>query len=89
MWEVIQGVWIEMRCFSSSRCRGYLHAKNLSSGGEYLTFVSLVMSHAGLETFAQRQQRVHLGLPKEERVRIAKQRIKEAECNQSCGGRRE
>jgi hypothetical protein len=27
MWEVIEGVWVEMLCFSASRCRGYLHAK--------------------------------------------------------------
>ncbi|OEL22336.1 hypothetical protein BAE44_0016643, partial [Dichanthelium oligosanthes] len=33
--------------------------------GEYLTFVSLLMSHAGLENFAERQQRVQLRLPKE------------------------
>jgi len=31
MWEVIQGVWVEMLCFSASRCRGYLHAKALGS----------------------------------------------------------
>jgi hypothetical protein len=78
MWEVIEGVWIEMLCFSAGRCRGYLHAKSLGTGGEYLTFVSLLMSHAGLETFAERQQRVQLRFPKEKRVKIAKQRIQEA-----------
>ncbi|KAF0894724.1 hypothetical protein E2562_002012 [Oryza meyeriana var. granulata] len=78
MWQVIRGVWIEMLCFSAGRCRGYLHAKSLGSGGEYLTVVSLVMSHAGLETFAERQQRVQLRLSKEERVSIAKQRIEAA-----------
>ncbi|EEC67874.1 hypothetical protein OsI_35508 [Oryza sativa Indica Group] len=82
MWEIIKGVWIEMLCFSAGRCRGYLHAKSLGTGGEYLTVVSLVMSHAGLETFAERQQRVQLRLSKEERVRIARQRI-EAERNQA------
>ncbi|CAL5091493.1 unnamed protein product [Urochloa decumbens] len=83
MWEVINGVWIEMLCFSAGRCRGYLHAKSLGSGGEYLTFASLLMSHAGLETFAERQQRVQLRLPKEERVKNAKQRIQEAASNQA------
>jgi hypothetical protein len=34
--------------------QGYLHAKSLGSGGEYLTFVSLLMLHAGLETFTER-----------------------------------
>ncbi|KAJ1266385.1 hypothetical protein BS78_08G147200 [Paspalum vaginatum] len=32
-WEVIQGVWVEMLCYSASRCRGYEHAKNLGHGG--------------------------------------------------------
>lgn len=33
MWRVIQGVWVEMLCFSAARSRGYLHAKGLGSGG--------------------------------------------------------
>jgi hypothetical protein len=83
MWEVIEGVWVEMICFSAGRCRGFLHAKSLGSGGEYLSFIWLLMSHAGLETFAERQQRVQLRLPKEERVKIAMQRIQEAASNQA------
>ena len=77
MWKVIRGVWVEMLFFSAGRCRGYLHAKSLCDGGEYLTFVSLLMSHAGLEIFPDKQQRVKLRLPKEQRVRIAKQMIEE------------
>ncbi|XP_025821918.1 uncharacterized protein LOC112897739 isoform X2 [Panicum hallii] len=65
-----------------SRCRGYLHAKSLCDGGEYLSFVSLLMSHAGLEIFPDKQQRVKLRLPKELRVCIAKQMIEEAAGNQ-------
>ena len=83
MWEVIEAVWVEMICFSAGRCRGFLHAKSLGSGGEYLSFIWLLMSHAGLETFAERQQRVQLRLPKEERVKIAMQRIQEAASNQA------
>ncbi|RLN05590.1 uncharacterized protein C2845_PM13G02870 [Panicum miliaceum] len=82
MWEVIRGVWVEMLCFSAGRCRGYLHAKSLCNGGEYLTFVSLLISHAGLEIFLDKQQRVKLRLPKEQRVRIAKQMIEEDAGNQ-------
>ena len=78
MWEVIEAVWVEMICFSAGRCRGFLHAKSLGSGGEYLSFIWLLMSHGGLETFAERQQRVQLRLPKEERVKIVRQRIQEA-----------
>ncbi|KAL6638720.1 hypothetical protein ACP70R_023579 [Stipagrostis hirtigluma subsp. patula] len=59
-WKVIQGVWVEMLCFSASRCRGYLHAKSLGMGGEYLTYVWLLQSHLGLESVAERQQRSHV-----------------------------
>ncbi|CAL5033465.1 unnamed protein product [Urochloa decumbens] len=72
MWQVMRGVWIEMLCFSAGRCRGYLHARSLGSGGEYLTFVSLLMSHAGLETFSERQQRMQLRMPKELRLHIVR-----------------
>ncbi|KAF8694609.1 hypothetical protein HU200_038138 [Digitaria exilis] len=41
MWKVIFGVWVEMLCFSASRCRGYLHAKSLGKGGEYLSYIWL------------------------------------------------
>ena len=34
MWKVIQGVWVEMLCFSAGRCRGHLHATSLCKGGE-------------------------------------------------------
>lgn len=57
MWKVIQGVWLEMMCFSAGRCRGYLHAKALASGGEYLSYVWLVLAHYGMETFPERLQR--------------------------------
>ncbi|EMS45889.1 hypothetical protein TRIUR3_31375 [Triticum urartu] len=39
MWEVMEGVWVEMLCFSASRCRGYLHAKSLGTGPELLTYI--------------------------------------------------
>ena len=29
MWEVIQGVWVEMLCFSAGRYLGYFRAKSL------------------------------------------------------------
>ncbi|KAL6844568.1 hypothetical protein ACP4OV_025227 [Aristida adscensionis] len=60
MWKVIEGVWIEMLCFSASRCRGYLHAKALGSGGEFLTYVWLLLSRMGMETLAERMQRPEL-----------------------------
>ncbi|KAI4965488.1 hypothetical protein ZWY2020_051921 [Hordeum vulgare] len=60
MWNVIEGVWVEMLCFSASRCRGYLHAKSLGSGGELLTYIWLLLSHMGMETLPERLQRTEL-----------------------------
>ncbi|KAF7067358.1 hypothetical protein CFC21_073256 [Triticum aestivum] len=60
MWEVIEGVWVEMLCFSASRCRGYLHAKSLGTGGELLTYICLLLSHMGMETLPERLQRTEL-----------------------------
>uniref|UniRef100_A0ACD5XVP2 Uncharacterized protein n=1 Tax=Avena sativa TaxID=4498 RepID=A0ACD5XVP2_AVESA len=57
MWEVIEGVWVEMLCFSASRCRGYLHAKSLGTGAELLTYIWLLLSHMGMETLPERLQR--------------------------------
>ncbi|WVZ91269.1 hypothetical protein U9M48_037461 [Paspalum notatum var. saurae] len=53
-WEVIQGVWVEMLCYSASRCRGYEHAKSLAYGGEFLTNVWLLWSCMGMETLHDR-----------------------------------
>jgi hypothetical protein len=66
MWEVIQGVWVEMLCFSASRCRGYLHAKALGSGGEFLSYVWLLLFYMGMETFTERMQREREELPSRE-----------------------
>lgn len=60
IWTAIQGAWVEMLCFSASRCRGYLHAKNLGKGGEYLSYVWLLMSYTGMETLADTMQRTEL-----------------------------
>lgn len=57
MWDVIEGVWVEMLCFSASRCRGYLHAKSLGTGGELLTYIWILLSHMGMETLPERLQR--------------------------------
>ncbi|CAO2164098.1 unnamed protein product [Urochloa humidicola] len=84
MWKVIKGVWVEMLCFSAARCRGYLHAKSLAYGGELLTYVALLMSNAGLETFAERQQRMKLRLSKKDRLKLAK-RTEQQTGNQAAG----
>ncbi|KAF8779559.1 hypothetical protein HU200_002497 [Digitaria exilis] len=60
MWAVIQGVWVEMLCFSAGRCRGYLHAKSLGKGGEYLSYVWLLLNYMGMETVPEKMQRPDL-----------------------------
>ncbi|VAH96197.1 unnamed protein product [Triticum turgidum subsp. durum] len=60
MWQVIEGVWVEMLCFSASRCRGYLHAKSLGTGGELLTYIWLLLSQMGMETLPERLNRTEL-----------------------------
>uniref|UniRef100_A0ACD5UIU5 Uncharacterized protein n=1 Tax=Avena sativa TaxID=4498 RepID=A0ACD5UIU5_AVESA len=57
MWAVIEGVWVEMLCFSASRCRGYLHAKGLGAGIEYLSYVWLLQYYMGMETLAEKLHR--------------------------------
>jgi hypothetical protein len=49
-WEVIQGVWVEMLCYSASRCRGYLHAKSLGVAPEFHTNVWLLWWCMGMQT---------------------------------------
>jgi hypothetical protein len=56
-WTEIQDVWMQMLCFSASRCRGYLHAKALGKGGEFLSYVWLLLFYMGMETFSERLQR--------------------------------
>lgn len=55
---LLQQVWLALLCSSASRCRGYLHAKSLGTGGEYLSYVWLLLAHAGMETLPERLQRM-------------------------------
>ncbi|XBI84850.1 hypothetical protein VPH35_093073 [Triticum aestivum] len=73
MWEVIQGVWVEMLCFSAGRCRGYLHAKSLGTGGEYLSYVWLLLANTGMETFSQKLQRTQTLLSSKQRKHLENQ----------------
>uniref|UniRef100_A0A8I6XIB7 Uncharacterized protein n=1 Tax=Hordeum vulgare subsp. vulgare TaxID=112509 RepID=A0A8I6XIB7_HORVV len=57
MWKVIQGVWVEMLCFSAGRSRGYLHAEALGTGVEYLSYIWILWAYSGMETFADKLQR--------------------------------
>uniref|UniRef100_A0A0D9VE83 DUF4220 domain-containing protein n=1 Tax=Leersia perrieri TaxID=77586 RepID=A0A0D9VE83_9ORYZ len=57
MWRVISGVWVEMICYSASRCRGFLQANSMSVGGEFLTIVWLLLHRMGMEGLADKLQR--------------------------------
>ncbi|KAF7082987.1 hypothetical protein CFC21_086813 [Triticum aestivum] len=54
MWQIIQGMWVEMLCYLASRSRGFLHAKTLGEGGEYLSYVWLLWSCMGMQTLADK-----------------------------------
>uniref|UniRef100_A0ACD6ACV6 Uncharacterized protein n=1 Tax=Avena sativa TaxID=4498 RepID=A0ACD6ACV6_AVESA len=57
-WKVVQGVWVEMLCYSAGWCRGYTHAKYLSEVEELLSRVWVLLSFMGMETFADRFQKL-------------------------------
>lgn len=46
MLEVIAGVWVEMLCYASHHCGEESHAKKLSTGGEFMNAVWLIIGHA-------------------------------------------
>lgn len=55
-WKVMYRVWLGMLCYSASMCRGYLHAKSLGEGGQFLSFVWLVLSLKGAKSLADKLQ---------------------------------
>ncbi|XP_066334646.1 uncharacterized protein [Miscanthus floridulus] len=55
-WKLMYRVWLGMLCYSATMCRGYLHAKSLGEGGEFLSFVWLVLSLKGAQTLADKLQ---------------------------------
>nr|BAD19934.1 hypothetical protein [Oryza sativa Japonica Group]BAD27737.1 hypothetical protein [Oryza sativa Japonica Group] len=59
--RVIGGVWVEMICYSASRCSGSLHLKSLGvSGQEFLTVVWLLLHRMGMEVLADKLHRPEL-----------------------------
>nr|XP_023895902.1 uncharacterized protein LOC112007770 [Quercus suber]POF21221.1 hypothetical protein CFP56_07017 [Quercus suber] len=47
-WELISHVWVEILCYSASKCRWSHHAQQLTKGGELLTRVWLLKAHLGI-----------------------------------------
>ncbi|XP_040383295.1 uncharacterized protein LOC102707997 [Oryza brachyantha] len=54
--QVMYRVWVGMLFYSASMCRGYLHAKSLGEGGEFLSVVWLILSLKGAKTLADKLQ---------------------------------
>ncbi|KAM6595046.1 hypothetical protein CsatA_002749 [Cannabis sativa] len=49
-WKIMSGVWVEMLAYAAINCTPFVHAKQLSKGGELLSFTWLLMNHLGLGT---------------------------------------
>ncbi|KAH7862612.1 hypothetical protein Vadar_007222 [Vaccinium darrowii] len=47
-WSLMSEVWMELLTYAAIHCKGIVHAKQPSQGGELLTFVWLLMNHLGL-----------------------------------------
>ncbi|XP_039162789.1 uncharacterized protein LOC120290558 [Eucalyptus grandis] len=47
-WEIVSEVWVELLAYAAIRCQPYMHAQQLSEGGELITFVWLLMVQLGL-----------------------------------------
>uniref|UniRef100_A0A0E0IQ83 DUF4220 domain-containing protein n=1 Tax=Oryza nivara TaxID=4536 RepID=A0A0E0IQ83_ORYNI len=47
-WELISMVWIEMLCYLGPNCGAQFHAKHLSTGGEFVTHVRILLVILGI-----------------------------------------
>ena len=48
VWELIASVWIEMLFHLATRCEAGFHAKNLCTGGEFITHVRFLLLNRGI-----------------------------------------
>ncbi|KAL5543604.1 hypothetical protein UlMin_007388 [Ulmus minor] len=55
-WEIMSQVWVEMLSYAAINCRPFVHAQQLSKGGELLSFSWLLMNHFGLGTQFSEQE---------------------------------
>ncbi|KDP45937.1 hypothetical protein JCGZ_11840 [Jatropha curcas] len=47
-WQIMSKVWIEMLCYGVCHCRPYNLVQQLTKGGEFFTFVWLLLTHFGI-----------------------------------------
>ncbi|KAH9718405.1 DUF4220 domain-containing protein [Citrus sinensis] len=47
-WELVSKVWVELLSYGASHCRPKTHAQHVTSGGELITFVWLLLLHFDL-----------------------------------------
>ena len=47
-WEMVSKVWMEILSYGAIHCSPMTHAEQISSGGELITFVWLLMHHFNL-----------------------------------------
>ncbi|KAM3686937.1 hypothetical protein ACJW31_10G039100 [Castanea mollissima] len=47
-WKLMSKVWAEMLSYAASHCRPATHAKEVSKGGQLISFVWLLMAHFGI-----------------------------------------
>ncbi|XP_010494649.1 PREDICTED: uncharacterized protein LOC104771771 [Camelina sativa] len=47
-WMIVSNVWVEMLCYGATYCDPKQHVAQLSKGGEFISFVWLLMAHFGL-----------------------------------------
>ncbi|KAL3719152.1 hypothetical protein ACJRO7_004152 [Eucalyptus globulus] len=52
-WKILSEVWVELLTYAAIHCRPYVHAQQLSKGGELITLVWLLMVHLGLSELFQ------------------------------------
>lgn len=81
---MVQGVWVEMLVYTASRCRGYVHARNLGEGTDPLSRVWLLLCLLGMETLPHQLQRtVPLPLPPEKKKKHDNQQLQGEEIIQT------
>jgi hypothetical protein len=48
-WELVAAVWLEMLCYIAYNCGATFHAKHLTTGGEFVTHVKMLLFMPGVE----------------------------------------